>query len=85
MHTCENHPTPWVRGGWARVYLLGGSVDLLNITQFRPQLNGGLGNTLTQVSPAPAPQGIWPGMTQNDNFGAIGMSTFDPRQIELQL
>ncbi|MBL8233701.1 MAG: TonB-dependent receptor [Bryobacterales bacterium] len=59
--------------------------NLLNNTQFRPQLNGGLGNTFTNVSATQAAQGIRPGMTQNDNFGTFGMSTFDPRQIELRL
>ena len=59
--------------------------NLFNNTQFRPQMNAGLGATFTSVSPAQAAQGIKPGMVQNDNFGTWGMTTFDPRQIELRL
>ncbi|MCS7024460.1 MAG: TonB-dependent receptor [Bryobacteraceae bacterium] len=59
--------------------------NLLNNTQFRPQLNAGLGNTFTNLSAAQIAQGLRPGMTQNDSFGTFGMSTFDPRQIELRL
>jgi hypothetical protein len=59
--------------------------NLLNNTQFRPQLNGGTGATFTNVSPAQAAQGIRPGNVQNDSFGTWGMTTFDPRQIEFRL
>jgi hypothetical protein len=59
--------------------------NLFNNTQFRPVMNTGLGATFTNVSAAQATQGIRPGMMQNDNFGTWGMSTFDPRQIELRL
>jgi hypothetical protein len=44
-----------------------------------------LGATFTNVSAAQRAQGIRPGMMQNDNFGTWGMSTFDPRQVELRL
>ncbi len=59
--------------------------NLFNNTQFRPQMNAGLGNTFTNVTPAQFNQGIRPGMVQNDNFGTWGMATFDPRQIEIRL
>ncbi|MCX6594958.1 MAG: TonB-dependent receptor [Acidobacteria bacterium] len=59
--------------------------NLLNNTQFRPQLNGGTGATFTNVSAAQQAQGIRSGMVQNDNFGTWGMTTFDPRQIEIRL
>jgi len=59
--------------------------NLFNNTQFRPQMNAGLGNTFTNVTPAQFNQGIRPGMVQNDSFGTWSMATFDPRQIELRL
>jgi trimeric autotransporter adhesin len=59
--------------------------NLFNNTQFRPVMNAGLGATFTSVNAAQVAQGIKPGMVQNDNFGTWGMSTFDPRQIELRL
>ncbi len=59
--------------------------NLFNNTQFRPQMTAGLGSTFTAVSAAQAAQGIKPGMIQNDNFGTWGMTTFDPRQVELRL
>ncbi|MFN3324038.1 MAG: hypothetical protein ACK5AZ_11125 [Bryobacteraceae bacterium] len=37
------------------------------------------------MTAAQASRGIRPGMVQNDNFGTFGMSTFDPRQVELRL
>jgi hypothetical protein len=59
--------------------------NVLNNTQFRPNMNGGLGNTFVNVSAAQAAAGIRPGMVQNDNFGTWGMATFDPRQVEFRL
>jgi hypothetical protein len=59
--------------------------NLLNSAQFRPELNAATSSLFTNVSPAQAAQGIKPGMIQNDSFGTFGMSTFDPRQIELRL
>ena len=37
------------------------------------------------VNAAQTASGIRPGMVQNDSFGSWGMSTFDPRQIELRV
>ncbi len=59
--------------------------NLLNSTQFRPELNAGTGSTFTNVTAAQSAQGIKPGMLQNDSFGTFGMATFDPRQVELRL
>ncbi len=59
--------------------------NLFNNTQFQPTLNGGTGATFTNLSTAQLGQGIRPGMLQNDNFGTWGMTTFDPRQVELRL
>lgn len=59
--------------------------NLLNNTQFRPQMNAGTGATFTNLTAAQRAQGIRPGMLQNDSFGTWGMATFDPRQIELRL
>jgi trimeric autotransporter adhesin len=61
------------------------ATNVFNNTQFRPNMNAGLGATFTNVSAAQRAQGIRPGMMQNDNFGTWGMSTFDPRQVELRL
>jgi hypothetical protein len=59
--------------------------NLLNSAQFRPELNASSGSTFTSVTAAQLAQGIRPGMVQNDSFGTYGMSTFDPRQVELRL
>ena len=59
--------------------------NLFNNTQFRPTMNAGTGATFTNISAAQRAQGIRTGMLQNDSFGTWGMSTFDPRQIELRL
>ena len=59
--------------------------NLFNNTQFRPNMNAGLGATFVNVTPSQSAQGIRSGMVQNDNFGTWGMATFDPRQIELRL
>lgn len=58
------------------------ATNFFNNTQFRPQLNGGLGATFLAAQPA---RGIQTGMVQNDNFGTWGMATFDPRQIEFRV
>jgi hypothetical protein len=59
--------------------------NLLNNAQFRPALNAGLTAVFTNLSAAQTARGLKPGMIQNDNFGTYGMSTFDPRQIELRV
>jgi hypothetical protein len=58
------------------------ATNFLNHTQFRPAYNGGLGGTQLRNEPA---NGFIPGLGSNDNYGTIGLNTFDPRQIELQL
>lgn len=68
-----------------RLQLSAEASNLLNNTQFRPNMTAGTGATFTNVSAAQRAQGIRPGMLQNDNFGTWGMATFDPRQIELRL
>ncbi len=56
------------------------ATNLLNHTQFRPTINGGVG--ATNVSTA---NGGIPGLGTNDSFGTYSTATFDPRQIEFQL
>ncbi len=56
------------------------ATNLLNHTQFRPSIAGGLGGT--NVSTV---NGLIPGLSTNDSFGTYSMATFDPRQIEFQL
>ena len=59
--------------------------NVLNNTQFRPAMNAALTGTFTNLTAAQTARGLKPGMIQNDNYGTWGMSTFDPRQIELRL
>ena len=56
--------------------------NAFNHTQFRPAMNMALGATSVQVN---SPQGIQPGQGQSGAYGTHGNSTYDPRQVELQL
>ncbi len=59
--------------------------NFFNNTQFQPTLNAGTGGVAINPTAAQTASGIRPGMILNDNFGTWGMSTFDPRQVELRL
>jgi len=69
----------------ARLQFSAEASNVLNNTQFRPNLNLSTGNIFTNLTAAQRAQGIQPGMAQNEAFGTFDMSTFDPRQIELRL
>lgn len=59
--------------------------NLFNNTQFRPNMNAGLGGIALTPNAAQRAAGIQPGMVLNDSFGTWNMATFDPRQIELRI
>jgi trimeric autotransporter adhesin len=56
------------------------ATNAFNRTQFRPNINAGLGGTNALTTN----NGII-GLGTNDNFGTHSMATFDPRQIEFHL
>jgi hypothetical protein len=56
--------------------------NAFNHTQFRPRIEWRLGATNTTVN---SPQKTLPGQGLSGNFGTYDTSTFDPRQVELQL
>jgi hypothetical protein len=58
------------------------ATNLLNNTQYSGNYNGGLGGTNLQTNAA---RGLVPGMGSSDTFGTIGVGTFDPRQVVLNL
>ena len=60
--------------------------NALNHTRFRPNISGSMGGTSTQTLSDPTNKThILPGQGTNANFGTYTTSTFDPRQVELQL
>jgi len=60
--------------------------NAFNHTQFRPQMTAALGGTsVLAAGAANNPMNIQPGQGSSSDFGTRGNSTFDPRQVELQL
>jgi len=60
--------------------------NVWNHTQFRPQIQGGLGGTIGSVDVMRSPQlNLKPGQLSNQSYGTRGNATFDPRQLEFQL
>jgi hypothetical protein len=67
---------------WITLDFAAQATNAFNHTQFRPDVNGALGATSVAVN---SPLNIQPGQGQSSTFGSIGNTTYDPRQIELQL
>ena len=57
------------------------AMNILNHTQYSGSYVGNLGNTVTSPNAA---LGLVPGMGNANNFGTMGMATFNPRQIQLR-
>jgi hypothetical protein len=57
------------------------AMNILNHTQFNTAYVGALSNTNFVVNPA---LGLVPGMATANNFGTRGLTTFNPRQIQLR-
>jgi trimeric autotransporter adhesin len=68
-----------------RVQLSGEATNFFNNTQFQPTMNAGSGGIVATPTATQTAAGVRRGMILNDNFGTWGMSTFDPRQVELRL
>ncbi len=56
--------------------------NVLNHGQLRGSYDGNLGNTQTTFNSS---NGLEPGMGQSSTFGAMGVTTFDPREVILNL
>jgi hypothetical protein len=70
-----------IREGWD-LELAAEASNLLNSTQISSSYSGALGNTQTTVNAA---QGLLPGMGQSETYGTRSLSTFDPREVILNL
>jgi hypothetical protein len=58
------------------------ATNLLNNAQLNGSFAGGLGSTNTATNAA---KGLVPGMGTTDTYGTIGVGSFDPRQVVLNL
>jgi hypothetical protein len=58
------------------------ATNILNSAQYSGAYTGGLGNTNLVDNPA---KGLKVGMGSTDTFGTIGLGTFEPRQVTMQL
>jgi trimeric autotransporter adhesin len=58
------------------------ATNILNHTQYSGSYSTGLGSTNLTTNTA---KGLVPGMGTSDTFGTLGVATFDPRQVQLNL
>jgi len=70
-----------IREGWD-LELAAEATNLLNNRQLNGAYSGALGNTQTTID---ASKGLQPGMGQSETFGTIGLSTFTPREVILNV
>jgi hypothetical protein len=56
--------------------------NLLNHTQYSGRYSNALGTTNLQTNAA---KGLVPGMGSSDTFGTLSLSTYDPRQVVMNL
>jgi len=70
-----------IREGWD-LELAAEASNLLNNTQLSGGYSGGLGNTQTTFDTS---KGLQPGMGQSETYGTVGLSTFTPREVVLNL
>ncbi len=66
--------------------LSGRVTNFLNRAEFRPTISGNVGGVSTQlITDVNNKHNIAPGVATGENYGTYGLSTYDPRQVEVQL